>query len=311
MAQRFSITLTQLSYFAECAKTLNMTAASQELHVAQSAVSTAISHLERSLGAALFIRQHSKGLILTPAGEGLLRDTQRLFGQLNDTIDAVRADQEEIRGSITIACFSTLTPFLLPEVIGRLEKRHPQLTVECIEGDTEETLAALRGGRAELAVHYDLAGGDDIAQELIGEIRPHVIVPTSHPLADRGSVALAELADDPFVLLDLPDSNDYFLSLLRQAGITPRLKHRSRSYETVRSMVATGLGYSILNQQPRIAQTYTGASISALEITDRARGLRVVASSLAQVARSARARAVAEIVREVVTEQQAIADSMH
>lgn len=303
MAQRFSITLTQLSYFAECAKTLNMTLASQELHVAQSAVSTAISHLERSLGAALFIRQHSKGLILTPAGESLMRDTQRLFGMLSDTIDTVRADQDEVRGSITIACFSTLSPFILPALAAKLEEHHPNLTLEFLEGDTESSLAALRGGRAELAVHYDLAGGDDIAGEVIGEIRAHVLVPTSHPLAGAGRVRLAQLADDPFVLLDLPDSNDYFLSILRQAGISPRLKHRTSSYETVRSMVASGLGFSILNLRPQIAETYSGNRIAALEIEDDVRGLRFVVSSLSQVARSARARTVAATIREIIEEQ--------
>lgn len=302
MAQRFSITLTQLSYFAECAKTLNMTVASQELHVAQSAVSTAISHLERALGVSLFIRQHSKGLILTPAGENLMRDTQRLFGLLSDTIDAVRADQDEVRGSITIACFSTLSPFILPTLAAKLEERHPNLALEFIEGDTESTLAALRGGRAELAVHYDLAGGDDIAGEVIGEIRPHVLVPTSHRLASQRSVRLAELADDPFVLLDLPDSNDYFLSILRHAGISPRLRHRTPSYETVRSMVASGLGFSILNLRPLIAETYSGNRTAILEIDDEVRGLRFVVSSLAQHARSARARAVASAIREIIEE---------
>ena len=307
MAQRFSITLTQLTYFAECAKTLNMTVASQELHVAQSAVSTAISHLERSLGTPLFIRQHSKGLILTPAGENLMRDTQRLFGLLSDTIDAVRADQEEVRGSITIACFSTLSPFILPELAARLEKRHPHLTLEFIEGDTESSLAALRGGRAELAVHYDLAGGDDISAELIGEILPHVLVPTSHPLAGRGRVRLEQLADDPFVLLDLPDSSDYFLSILRHAGITPRLKHRTSSYETVRSMVANGLGYSLLNMRPLIAETYSGNRTAVLEIEDDVRGLKFVVSSLSQLGRSARARAAAATIREIIEEQHPLA----
>ena len=87
MVQRFSITLTQLSYFAECAKTLNMTEASQELHIAQSAVSTAINQLEKALGAPLFVRQHSKGLVLTSAGESLLRETREIFGRITDAVD--------------------------------------------------------------------------------------------------------------------------------------------------------------------------------------------------------------------------------
>ncbi|MBK0421760.1 LysR family transcriptional regulator [Leucobacter sp. CSA2] len=303
MAQRFSITLTQLSYFAECARTLNMTAASQELHVAQSAISTAISHLERALGTPMFIRQHSKGLILTPAGETLLRDTQRLFAMLGDTIDAVKASQSEVSGNIVISCFSTFSPFLLPQLIGRLGDRHPDLEVEVIEGTTLECLSALRTGRSELAFHYRFARGAEFQSDRLGRVRPHVIVPAEHRLADAGEVAFESLADEPLVLLDLPDSDDYFLDLLIRAGISPQLKYRTASFEGVRSMVSAGLGYSILNQRPQIDQTYSGGRIATLEITDPVEGLEIVASSLAQVRRSARADAVVEMAREIVLEQ--------
>lgn len=302
MVQRFPITLTQLTYFVECAKTLNMTAASQELHVAQSAVSTAITHLERSLGTALFIRQHSKGLILTHAGETLLHDSHRLFGSLNDTIESIRSEQSDIRGSITVACFNTLAPFLLPRLLGRLQEKHPELHVATIEGDHEESIAALRGGRAEIAISYDLTEDEGIERRIVGEFPPHVLVHEDHRLAERESVALAELADDPFVLLDLPSSRDYFLGILRTAGISPEVKYRSSSYETVRSLVATGLGYSLLNQRPRTEYTYAGTKTVALAIDDPVQSLRIAVSALAQVHRSARSLAVEQAIRELVAE---------
>ena len=302
MAQRFTITLTQLHYFAECAKTLNMTAASQELHIAQSAISTAISHLERSLGAALFIRHHSKGLTLTSAGESLLRDTQRLFSLLSESIESIQTEQREVRGAITIACFTTLAPFLLPPLISVLRAGHPDLELEIIEGDHEDNLAALRSGRAELAINYDLTSEDDIDHETVGEARPHVILPRGHRLADRDAIALRELAGEPLVLLDLPDSREYFVEILRTAGLSPTVNYRSSSYETVRSMVATGLGFSILNQRPRINETYSGRATRVLSITDDVRPLGITVSSLAQVRPSARARAVAEAVRHVVND---------
>ena len=302
MVHRFSITLTQLTYFAECAKTLNMTTASQELHIAQSAVSTAINQLEKALGAQLFIRQHSKGLVLTPAGESLLHETRQIFGLITDAVETIQAGQTEIRGTIVLACFKTFAPFLLPQLLGRLQAAHPELTVDVVEGDHEECLAALRSGRAEIALNYDLTDSDGIDDELVGEVRPHIIVGTGHPLASRAEVALAELADDPLVLLDLPDSRDYFLNILRAAGITPRVKHRSSSYETVRSMVAMGLGYSILNQRPRIQETYTGERTAILEITDPAPSLHVVASTLAKAGSTAKARAVTDTAREILAE---------
>lgn len=302
MVQRFAITLTQLSYFAECAKTLNMTEASQELHIAQSAVSTAINQLEKALGAPLFVRQHSKGLVLTSAGESLLHETREIFGRITDAVDSIQAGQREVRGTIVIACFQTIAPFLLPQLLQRLGERHPELTVEVVEGDHEESIDALRSGRVELALNYDLTESDGIRAEIVGEARPHVIVGTDHRLARRKKVSLSELAEDDFVVLDLPDSREYFLNMLRLAGITPHVRYRSSSYETVRSMVAMGLGFSILNQRPRIRQTYTGERTTILEISDPVPTLHVAVSTLARSGQTAKAAAVADVVREILAE---------
>lgn len=306
MVHRFTITLTQLSYFAECAKTLNMTAASQELHIAQSAVSTAINQLEKAVGAPLFVRQHSKGLVLTSAGEELLHETHLIFGLITDAVESIQAGQREVRGPITLACFTTLTPFLLPRLIGRLLERYPDLDINVVEGDHEECLAALRTGRAEIALNYDLTGGEGLRSTLVGEAKPHVIVGSGHRLAHRGTIGLAELVDDHFVLLDLPDSKDYFLAMLRQAGVTPKVKHRSSSYETVRSMVAMGLGFSILNQRPLISQTYTGAETVILELSDPAPSLNVAVSALTRARETAKERAVVETVREILAEAEPV-----
>lgn len=302
LSYRFPITLTQLSYFVECARTLNMTMASAELHVAQSAVSTAITHLERSLGAALFIRQHSKGLVLTAAGEKLLRDTRQIFAQLNESIDSIREDQTRVQGTISIACFTTLSPVLLPRLIQRLEQKHPKLAVEVFEGDYAENLAALRSGQVELVINYNLARADGVTRDIVGEAKPYVLVAAQHRFADRHEISLSELAEDDFILLDLPSSSDYFLSMLRHAGITPRVRYQSSSFETVRSMVGAGLGYSILNQRPRAAATYTGDEIAVLEISDPVHSLRIAVDSLAQFEPTSRARAVAEEIRAQLAE---------
>ena len=305
MAQRFPLTLTQLSYFAACAKSLNMTAASQELHVAQSAVSTAVSQLERALGATLFIRQHSKGLVLTSAGEALLRDTQRLFGLLSETIDTIQADRGDVTGEITIASFHTLTPFLIPPLLHRLREQHPNLAVAVREGDYEQNLADLRGGRAEVAITYALRDTDGVAQEVVGYAAPHAVLATDHPLAARGTVSLAELSAEPFVLLDLPDSNEYFLSLLADAGVSPEIRYRTKNYEAVRSFVAMGLGFSILNQRPRTDATYAGSRLAIVELSGDVRGLDVTVATLAQVEQTARARAVRDALVEVLAEEAA------
>lgn len=302
MVQRFPITLTQLSYFVECAKTLNMTEASRELHIAQSAVSTAINQLEKSLGATLFVRQRSKGLALTKTGEQLLRDTREIFGRINETIELVRADQREVQGSIDIACFKTITPFLLPQLLERLHQKHPELSVNVLEGDHEECIQALLSGRVELSLNYDLTQTDGIHATRVGEARPHAIIATSHRFARRKKVSLSELAEDSFVLLDLPDSREYFLNMLRVAGIVPNVHYRSSNYETVRSMVAMGRGFSILNQRPLISETYSGERTSIVEISDTVPTLHVTCSTLETSGRTSKVEAVIKAVEAVFEE---------
>ncbi len=130
------VTLTQLRYFVEAAAQLSMTGAAVRLNVAQSAVSAAIAQLERHVGTQFFIRQRSKGLVLTPAGELFVRDAQAILAQVEESIDHARGEHQSVAGRIRIACFSTLAPFLLPGVLTKLREDHPALETEVIETDT-------------------------------------------------------------------------------------------------------------------------------------------------------------------------------
>lgn len=300
MTTRFPITLNQLSYFAACARTLNMTAASEELHVAQSAVSTAITQLERSLGATLFIRIHAKGLVLTDAGEQLQRETQRLFEGLENIIESVREGESAIRGVVRIAVFSTFVPTLLPAIISRLEEVHPELGLEVLEGDHAQNLADLRSGRADMALTYTFSLAQDVTARAITEAMPYVLVSEHHPLATEGKVALRQLSGEAFIMLDLPDSREYFLDLARKCGAQVQVRHRSENFEAVRAMVAAGMGVSILNQRPVYDTTYSGARAVPLDISDDVQGLPIAIVRLRQLQPSAKIRAMAKVVEEVL-----------
>jgi hypothetical protein len=101
------------------------------------------------------------------------------------------------------------------------------------------------------------------------------------------------------VLLDLPESRDYFESMLIAAGVTPQIRYRSASYETVRGLVARGHGHSILNQRPASEGTYDGGSVAVVPIKGDAPGLPIVLARSAAVRTTARARAVAVAARAI------------
>jgi len=160
---------------------------------------------------------------------------------LDQAIDAARGIDNQVRGTIRLACFVTLAPFILPEVISQARAAHPYLDIEVDEVDAEEARDALRSGRAELSVGYDFAYGDGIEREVIATTPAHVLLPADHPLAgDGGQVSLRDLAGERLILLDLPHSRDYFLQLLSSAGLEPEIAHRTRNYETVRARSRTG-----------------------------------------------------------------------
>jgi len=293
------LTLVQLRYFVSAATRRSMTEASLDLHVAQSAVSTAIGQLERTLGVQLFVRRRSRGLALTAAGEQLLRDSRSLLAQVDELADAARGRHHDVRGTLRLACFVTLAPFVLPTLISRVQEEHPDLRVEIIEADVDGTVALLRDGTVEGAIVYDFGEVHDLARDRLYTAPPHVIVPVDHPLAGQGRARIAQLADEDLVLLDIPHSREYFLGLLSAAGVTPKIRYSSRSYETVRSLVARGHGYSILNNVPSSPRTYDGGELAVLAIADDVPALDVCFARVADVRPTARASVIAALAREL------------
>ena len=305
MSRRPDVTLTQLRYFERAAAHGSMTHAAVEVRVAQSAVSAAVAQLERQVGTQLFIRQRARGLALTAAGEEFLSDARAVLAHMDEVLETARGRGEQVRGTIRVACFVTLAPFFLPELLADLAEHHPGIEVEVIETEAEGLSTALRTGTAEIGLGYDLGLGSEIERQVVADVEPYVILPPEHRLTSRSRIHLADLANDSMVLLDLPHSREYFQQVLASAGVTPVVRYRSGSYETVRGLVARGHGYSILNQRPVEDVTYGGARVVPRPIADDLPPLSIVIARLSTVRSTARARAVATRARAVL--QRAIA----
>ncbi|PYI65056.1 LysR family transcriptional regulator [Arthrobacter livingstonensis] len=294
------VTLTQLRYFSEAAARLSMTGAAERLNVAQSAVSSAVAQLERQIGSQFFIRQRSKGLVLTPAGELFLRDAQAVLAHVEEAVEHARGEQTTIAGNVRLACFSTLAPFLLPGLLVRLRADHPNLELEVVEADAAGCSAALLSGQVDVALCYDLGLPDDIAATAVHAARPYLALPPNHRFAHRAEVALTEMRNEPFVLLDLPHTKELMLSILTNAGVEPNVCFQSGSYETVRTFVANGHGYSILHQRPQHDFTYDGGTVAPVAIKGDVPELQTVIARLRTQRPTARIRAVGQAVRQQV-----------
>lgn len=300
MTSPLGFTLVQLRYFLVAAERGSMTEASAALHIAQSAVSAAIHNLERDLQVQLFIRRRGRGLTLTPAGERLRTQGRDLLARAREVEREARGEGAALSGPVTVGCFVTLAPYYLPRLFSECTRLHPGIEIDVVEAEADQLVGALKTGRIDFALTYDLglSTEPELRGETIARAPAYVIVAADHPLAGQGSVSLAELSTEPLVLLDLPHSRDYFRSLVAATGTAPDVRYRTRSYETVRSMVARGLGYSVLNQRPATGLTYGGGEIAELELRDAGRPLEVRIATLDGMTQTARARAVMDVLRE-------------
>ncbi|MFI0462990.1 MULTISPECIES: LysR substrate-binding domain-containing protein [Saccharopolyspora] len=294
-----AFTLVQLRYFEAAARHLSMTAASKELMVSQSAVSTAIAQLEKEMGVQFLLRHHARGLSLTTAGEAFYKRVLDFLAHGAELVEAARQSGTELVGTLTVGCFATLAPFRLPGLLAEFEARHPQVHVSLREGAHQALKSALRSGETELALLYGYDLDDDIDRQVVGTATPYALVSEDHRLAQRKNrkVSLQDLADEPMVLLDLPHSREYLQSILSNAGVEPRVRHRTTGYETVRAFVAHGHGFALLNQCPPAETTYSGARAVPLTLTDDVPSLEIVVASMRGVRLTRRAQEFRELCR--------------
>jgi DNA-binding transcriptional LysR family regulator len=264
LAVPMKLSLRQLRYVVAAADCGHVTDASKRLNVSQPSISSAISELEAEIGVPLFIRHHARGVTLTPAGERVINEARLLLKHAQDFAQNAMDLGDALKGDIAIGCFLTLAIRFMPGLLAGFTQRHPGITVTLHEGDQEELIGMLQAGRIELALAYSLALPDDIHAETLIDLPPHVIVAANHPLAHRTRVSLRDLADEPFILLDLPFSREYFFGLFRSAGLEPRIVFRSRSQELIRGLVAHGHGFAIQNAIPATTIAYDGNSIAVL-----------------------------------------------
>lgn len=132
---------------------------------------------------------------------------------------------------------------------------------------------------------------------------PHALVPPGHRLAGAGAIALAYLADDPVILIDLPHSRGYFLSLFQMAGVTPRIAARTGSVEMLRAMVANGLGVGVLATDLPHDLAHDGGRVVRLALTGGLPPSRVAIARAAALPPTATAAAFLRFCVEVLGDQ--------
>lgn len=294
------LSLRQLRFFVAAAEAGTIAGAAASEHISQSAVALAISELERTLGVQLFLRRQAKGLTITQAGLAVLADARPLLAHAEELVSSARNLGGQASGTLAAGCFTTLASFLMSGVLEGFAAEYPAVQLNFTEGSQVELQEKLLDGTCEIALLYDYDLQPGIHQETLYRTRPHVLLPNGHRLAGRTPVSLRELADEPMVMLDCPPSRQYFTELLDSLGIKPAIRHTTSSFETVRSLVARGLGYSLLIQWPASGVSHEGIPLAECPIQEDVEEVAVLLAWPARAALTRRAQAFSEFCRRTL-----------
>lgn len=236
----------RLSYFAAVARTEHVTRAAHELGIPQSTLSRALVRLEQDLGVELFAR-HGRTVSLTPAGRTFLTSVDKALAEVGRAAESVRADADPASGKVAFGFLHTMGSETVPGLIRAFRADHPRIRFSLVQNYGEAMLERLRAGELDLCLTSPIPDAPGLVARRLDEQRLRLVVPDEHRLAGRKRVRLAEAADETFVTLEpgygLRRITD---GLCTEAGFKPRIAFEGEETETLRGLVAAGLGVALL-----------------------------------------------------------------
>lgn len=257
--------LRHLRYFEAVARHSHVTRAAAEIRIAQPALSKQISQLEQELGVALFDRV-GRSLRLTEAGEALLPHARAVMAQ----VEAAKAEMAERvglrRGRATVGTPPTVGAQLLPAALAAFNGRYPGIELRLHEAGVQTLLDLLETGLTDVAIVTLPVEDEHLTVVPLFTEEMMVAVWRGHPLAERETVEIGELAHAPWVLSpENYELREAMLKACQRAGFTPRVVLDGGETDTLMRFVAAGIGVALA---PRLA--VQGASdLVALRVSDQ------------------------------------------
>jgi len=246
------MTLNELRYIVAVANERSFGRAAQKCFVSQPALSVAIAKLEDELGAQLFERGKTE-VTVTPVGARIVEQAQKVLEETALIREIAQRGRNQLQGLLRLGVIYTVAPYLLPDLIPALHDIAPQMPLDIEENLTEHLETQLKSGRIDAAIIALPFAPPGIVTEFLYEEPFQVVVPLGHKWARRKSVQPDELAAEHAILLNVGHCfRDQVLDACPELNRNEAHVTRTNSLETIRNMVASGLGVSVL---PRDALT--------------------------------------------------------
>ena len=234
---RYLVALSELRHFGRAA---------EACHVSQPTLSTQIRKLEDELGVAL-VERAPRQVMLTRAGEDIAGRARRVLAEVEQMRETARRAADPEAGTIRLGIFPTLGPYLLPHVVPRVRARFPRLELLLVEEKTETILHMLREGKLDAGILALPLHEDWLETEFLFEEPFMLAVPEGHPLTAHRSLRMDELGQQHLLLLEEGHClRDQALEVCSLAGAGEKEGFRATSLETLRQMVAAGVGVTLL-----------------------------------------------------------------
>ena len=262
------LTLRQMEYFLAVLDTGSMTKAAQKCHASQSATSMAIAQLEKVLGAPLFVRSRNTSLTPTSIALAFAEHARSCVESAEAARAAATETLLELSGALRIGCLHNLARLVLPPLAQQCVERYPHVDLQLLEDSAAQLQTDVRQGRVDLALVYSLQVDTDLPMTRLAEIQLHAMLPTDHPLAAEDTVSWKELAAEPAILLDAPPTVERIQAQAHRLGLSLNIRWALSSMESIRSLVARGLGYSLTNSPPSVGTTADGLEVVYKPLSD-------------------------------------------
>jgi len=268
------MTLNELRYIVAVAQEHNFRRAAEKSFISQPALSLAIQKLEQELDVQIFERGKNE-VSVTPLGLQIVEQAQRVLEEAGHLREIARQGKDPLSGPLHIGIIYSVGPYLLPDLIPALKKLAPDMPLEVEENITGNLDTLLRNGKLDaiiIALPYGDAG---ILTRPLYDEQFEVVVSSSHHWANRRSIKAPELSAERVLLLD---SGHCFSNQVAEA--CPELNRKGAeiqqgtSLETIRNMVASGLGITVLPASANSAR-YRSRLLKVIPFTHPAPSRRI------------------------------------
>lgn len=264
------VTLKQMRYFVSAAQTGRFSQAALQEHVSQSAITSAVLDLEQQLGVSLFERlQH--GVALTEAGRMFYRHAVFI---LDSVAEAMSMPMSEAivgaEGAITVAASYTMLGYFLPELIARFKRANPNVTIDLLDLSLPEMECALETGEIDMAIGSisNLPSKAPYHTQVLMRSSRRLWVSPTHPLGNRDSVSLEEIARCSYLMLTIDGAMEFTNKFWENTQRKPNYVLQTSSLESVRGFVGQGLGVTILSDMVYRPWSLDGKKINAVRVEE-------------------------------------------